>query len=87
MWVLCSIFESWDFFAGCLCGCKTPLLHGHHLSRSRLNSLRGDVYVSMFLDLVYVCVSHLSQNVDIATHLANKSTIVLKHLKPILLLS
>jgi len=38
----------------------------------------------MFLNLVYLCVSHLSQNVNIATHLANKSTTCLKHLKPIL---
>jgi hypothetical protein len=34
----------------------------------------------MFLDLVYVCVSHLSQNVDMTT----QSATVLKHLKPIL---
>jgi hypothetical protein len=81
------MFESWDFFVGCLCGCKTPLLHGHDLSRPGFNSPGGNVYMSMFLDLVYVCVSHLYQNVDMATHLANKSTNVLKHLKPILMLS
>ncbi len=55
------------------------------LSRLRFNSLGRDVYVSMFLYLVYVCVSHLSQNVNMATQLANKFTTVLKHSKPILL--
>jgi hypothetical protein len=40
------------------------------------------VYVFIFS---YVCVSHLSQNVDMATHLANKFANVLKHPKPILL--
>jgi hypothetical protein len=79
------MFESWDFFVGCLCGCKTPLLHRQDLSRLGFNSLGGDVYVFMFLNLVCVCVSYLSPNVDMATHLANKSTIIHKHLKPILL--
>jgi hypothetical protein len=39
----------------------------------------------MILDLIYVCVCHLSQNVNMATHLANKFATILKHLKPILL--
>ncbi len=81
MWVLGWMFESWDFFVGCLCECKTPLLRGQDLSRSVFISPRGDVYVSIFLDFVYVCVSHLSQNVDMTT----QSATVLKHLKPILL--
>jgi hypothetical protein len=67
-----------------LCGCMTLLLHGQDLSRSGFNSPRKDVYVSMFLD--FVCVfSHLSQNVDMATHFNRKFAIVLKHLKSILL--
>ncbi len=85
MWVLGWMFESWDFFVECLCGCMTPLLPRQDLSRSGFNSPGLDVYVSMFLDLVYVCVSHLSQNVDMATHLINKFATILKHLKSILL--
>ncbi len=84
MWALDWMFGSWDFFVGCLCECRTLLQHGHDLSRSGFNSPRGDVYV-LFLDLVCVCVFHLSENVDMATHLADKYATFIKHLKPILL--
>jgi hypothetical protein len=43
------------------------------------------VYVSMFIDLAYVRVSHLFENVNMATHLVDKFATVFKHLKPILL--
>jgi hypothetical protein len=42
------MFESWDFFVGCLCGCKIPLLHRQDLSRLGFNYPRGNVCVYVF---------------------------------------
>ncbi len=61
VWVLGWMFENWDFFVGCLCGCKIPLLHGQDLSRLGFNSPRGNVCVFMFLNLVCVFFSLVSK--------------------------
>jgi hypothetical protein len=36
------MFQSWDLFVGCYCGCRTPLLHGQDLSKSGFDSFGGD---------------------------------------------
>ncbi len=42
VWVLGWMFQSWDLFVGCYCGCRTPLLHGQDLSKSGFDSFGGD---------------------------------------------
>ncbi len=48
VWVLGWMFQNWDLFVGCYCGCRIPLLCGQDLLRLGFNSPRGDH--------VYVCV-------------------------------
>jgi hypothetical protein len=53
LWVLGWMFQDWDLFMGCLCGCMTLLLHGHDLST--LGSIPFEcllIHVFEFLDSI-----------------------------------
>jgi hypothetical protein len=41
---MCGCWVGCFKVVGCYCGCRTPMLHGHNLSRLGFNSPRGDEY-------------------------------------------
>jgi hypothetical protein len=50
VWMLGWMFQNWELFMGCLCGCKTPLLHAQDLSKL------GSIPLTEMFVCVCVCV-------------------------------